>query len=170
MCHSQRPAFPCGDGEEREESPEDVVVVKLILLPLSELSRHIVSVIIQELTSGTEQNTREDETSCGCCQNNNTVLLHVCVPAVFLQALGLVGAVEKLALEELHGDDGKDEHEEDVDDEDVEHVLQRVHHAVEHGLQTVDTQSAVLSTLLLIKLIQMIQLWFRVENFYRKPS
>lgn len=56
------------------------------------------------------------------------------LPAVLLQTFGLVGAVEELALEELHSDDGEDEHEEDVDDEDVEDVLQRVDHAVEHGL------------------------------------
>lgn len=56
------------------------------------------------------------------------------LPAVLLQTFGFVGAVEELALEELHGDDGEDEHEEDVDDEDVEDVLQRVDHAVEHGL------------------------------------
>lgn len=55
-------------------------------------------------------------------------------PAVPLQLLGLVRAVEELALEQLHGDDGEDEHEEHVHDEDVEHVLERVHHAVEHGL------------------------------------
>lgn len=56
------------------------------------------------------------------------------VPAVFLQLLGLVCAVEEAALEELHGDDSEDEHEEHVNDEDVEDVLQGVHHAVKHGL------------------------------------
>lgn len=63
------------------------------------------------------------------------------LPAIFLQTFGLVGAVEELALEELHSDDGEDEHEEDVDDEDVEDVLQRVDHAVEHGLRRSHTNT-----------------------------
>lgn len=63
------------------------------------------------------------------------------VPAVLLQAFGLVGAVEELPFEELHGDDGEDEHEEHVDDEDVEHVLQGVHHAVEHRLEHIHTHT-----------------------------
>lgn len=45
-------------------------------------------------------------------------------PAVFLELLGLVGAVEKLPLKELHGHDSKDEHEQHVDDEDVEDILE----------------------------------------------
>ena len=49
--------------------------------------------------------------------------------------LALVGAVEELPVEELHADHGEDELEEQVDDEDVEHVLQRDDHAVEHSLQ-----------------------------------
>lgn len=57
------------------------------------------------------------------------------LPAVLLQALRLIRAVEELALEELHGDDGEDEHEEDVDDENVEHILEGVHHTVEHSLR-----------------------------------
>ena len=63
------------------------------------------------------------------------------VPAVFLQTLGLVGAVEEFALKELHGDDSEDEHEEDVDDEDVENVLQRVYHTVKDGLEKVYTNT-----------------------------
>ena len=54
-------------------------------------------------------------------------------PAVPLQLLGLVGAVEKLPLEELYRDDSKYEHEEHVDDQDVEDVLQGVHHTVKHS-------------------------------------
>ena len=42
--------------------------------------------------------------------------------------------MEKLALEKLHGYHGEDEHEQHVDDEDVEDILERVHHAVKHGL------------------------------------
>ena len=56
------------------------------------------------------------------------------LPAVPLQLLGLVGAVEKLPLEELYRDDSKYEHEEHVDDQDVEDVLQGVHHTVKHSL------------------------------------
>lgn len=55
--------------------------------------------------------------------------------ALFLRVLGAVRAVEELALEELDCDDGEDEHEELVDDEDVEDVLQGGHHAVEDGLR-----------------------------------
>lgn len=66
--------------------------------------------------------------------------LHPCsqpclgLPAVPLQLLGLVSAVEKLPFEELHRDDSKYEHEEHVDNQDVEDVLQRVHHTVKHSL------------------------------------
>lgn len=49
--------------------------------------------------------------------------------------LGTVGAVEELPLEQLHGDDSKDEHEELIDDEDVEDVLQGRHHTVKHRLR-----------------------------------
>lgn len=48
----QWPALSGGDSEEREESPEDVVVVKLVLLPLSGLSRHVILIVIQKLTPG----------------------------------------------------------------------------------------------------------------------
>ena len=49
--------------------------------------------------------------------------------------LALVIAVEELPVEQLHADHREDELEEQVDDEDVEHVLQRDDHAVEHSLQ-----------------------------------
>ena len=55
--------------------------------------------------------------------------------ALLLRVHGAVVAVEELPLEELHGDDGEDEHEELVHDEDVEDVLQRRDHAVEHRLE-----------------------------------
>ena len=47
----------------------------------------------------------------------------------------LVVAEEELAVEELHAYHSEDEVEEDVDDEDVEHVLQRDHDAVEDRLE-----------------------------------
>lgn len=55
--------------------------------------------------------------------------------AVLLCVLRAVSAVEELPLEELDGNDGEDEHEELVDDEDVEDVLEGGHDAVEDGLQ-----------------------------------
>lgn len=58
------------------------------------------------------------------------------LPAVLFQSLGLIGAVKELSLEQLHSDDSEDEHEELVDDEDVEDVLQRGHHTVKHCLHT----------------------------------
>jgi ABC-type nickel/cobalt efflux system permease component RcnA len=57
------------------------------------------------------------------------------LPAVLLQCLGLIGAVEELPLEQLHSDDSEDEHEEHVDNENVEHVLQGVDHTVKHSLR-----------------------------------
>lgn len=43
--------------------------------------------------------------------------------------------MKKAALEELYGHHSEDEHEEQVDNQDVEHILQRVHHAVKHSLK-----------------------------------
>ena len=57
------------------------------------------------------------------------------VLAFAFDQLGEISTVVELALEELHCDDGKDEIEEHVDDEDVEDVLERVHHAVEDRFQ-----------------------------------
>lgn len=44
--------------------------------------------------------------------------------ALLLCVLGTVCAIKELALEKLNGDHSKDEHEELVDNEDVEDVLQ----------------------------------------------
>ena len=57
------------------------------------------------------------------------------LPAVTLKLFGFVRAVEESAFEELHGHHGEDEHEEHVDDQDVQHILERVDHAVKHSLQ-----------------------------------
>lgn len=134
--HSHWPALASGDGEEREERPEDVVVVKVVLLPLPGLGCHVILVIVQKVTpekdrsqeSGRRRRSNAAARADGASEEG--------LPAVLLQTFGLVGAVEELALEELHSDDGEDEHEEDVDDEDVEDVLQRVDHAVEHSLES----------------------------------
>ena len=48
--------------------------------------------------------------------------------------LALVVAVEELPVEQLDSHHGEDELEEGVDDEDVEHVLERDDHAVEDRL------------------------------------
>lgn len=43
--------------------------------------------------------------------------------ALLLCVLGTVRAIKELSLEELNRDDSKDEHEELVDNEDVEYIL-----------------------------------------------
>ena len=48
----------------------------------------------------------------------------------------LVVTVEEFSIKELDGNDGKDEVEEEVHNQDVEHILQRVDHTVKHGLHT----------------------------------
>lgn len=47
----------------------------------------------------------------------------------------LIGAIEKAPLEQLDGDYSEYKLEEEIDDENVEDVLQRVHHAIENGLK-----------------------------------
>lgn len=56
-------------------------------------------------------------------------------PTVSLEFLGLICAVKELALEELHSHHSKDEHEEHVHNEDVEDVLEGIHHTVKHSLR-----------------------------------
>lgn len=55
--------------------------------------------------------------------------------AILFCVLGTVCTVEKLPLEELHSDDGKDEHEKLVDYQDVEDIFQRRHYTVKHRLE-----------------------------------
>ena len=47
----------------------------------------------------------------------------------------VVSAVKKFAIEELDSDNSKDEMEKHVDNENIENVLQRIDHAVEHCFQ-----------------------------------
>ncbi len=61
-------------------------------------------------------------------------------PAVTLKLLGLIGTVEETAFEELHSHHSKDEHEQHVDNEDVQHILQRVHHTVKDSLKIDKTE------------------------------
>lgn len=56
--------------------------------------------------------------------------------AVLFQGFGLIGAIKEFPLEQLNCNNSKNEHEEDVNDEDVQHVLQRVDHTVKHRLRT----------------------------------
>ena len=49
--------------------------------------------------------------------------------------LALVSAEEELPVEELYGYHSEDEVEEEVDHQDVEHILERVDHTVEDGLE-----------------------------------
>lgn len=48
--HSLRPALPCGDGEERQQSPDDVVVVELVPLPLPPLDLLLVLPVVDVVT------------------------------------------------------------------------------------------------------------------------
>lgn len=48
--YSHRPTLSCGNGEESEESPQHVVIVKIVLFPFTCLGFHLVSVVIQKLT------------------------------------------------------------------------------------------------------------------------
>lgn len=54
MSHSLRPALPCGDGEERQQSPDNVIVVELVPLPLPPLDLllvlPVVDVVAPEVT------------------------------------------------------------------------------------------------------------------------
>ena len=44
--HSLRPPFPCGDGEEGQQSPDDVVIMEFMALPLSAFHLHLVFFMI----------------------------------------------------------------------------------------------------------------------------
>ena len=79
-----------------------------------------------------------------CCRGDYSIKTEVELLSDFCQflllaflcgALRLVVAEEELPVEQLDADHGEDEQEEDVDDEDVEHVLQRDHDAVEDRLE-----------------------------------
>lgn len=48
--YSRWPPFARGDGEEREQSPEHVVVVELVFFPFPGLRLHLIFFIIEVLT------------------------------------------------------------------------------------------------------------------------
>lgn len=68
-------------------------------------------------------------------RSNTYTLVFLNRPAITFKFFGFVCAVEKAALKELHSHNSEDEHEEHVDYQDVQYVLQRVHHTVKHGLR-----------------------------------
>lgn len=50
-CHSLRPSFPCGDGEEGQQSPDDVVVVEFMAFPFPAFHLHLVFLVIHIVAS-----------------------------------------------------------------------------------------------------------------------
>lgn len=57
MSHSLRPALSSRDGEERQQSPDDVVVVELVPLPLPPLDLLLVLPVVDVVTPKVTQQT-----------------------------------------------------------------------------------------------------------------
>lgn len=57
--HSLRPALSGGNCEESEQSPDDVVIVKLLSLPVSSLHLLLVLPIVNVVTPGGEGTTQK---------------------------------------------------------------------------------------------------------------
>ena len=51
--YSLRPSFPCGDSEEGQQSPDDVVIMEFMALPLSAFHLHLVFLVIYIVASKT---------------------------------------------------------------------------------------------------------------------
>lgn len=51
--YSLRPPFPCGDSEEGQQSPDDVVIMEFMALPLSAFHLHLVFLVIYIVASKT---------------------------------------------------------------------------------------------------------------------
>lgn len=49
--HSLRPPFPCGDREEGQQGPDDVVVVEFMTLPFPALYLHLIFLVIYIVAS-----------------------------------------------------------------------------------------------------------------------
>lgn len=60
ISHSLRPALPRGDGEERQQSPHDVVIVELVPPPLPSLDLLLVLPVVDVVTPEVTQETRLD--------------------------------------------------------------------------------------------------------------
>lgn len=77
-----------------------------------------------------------DGNECLCHESR---LVHICclvyLHAVLLCVLRAVCTIEKFPLEKLDSDDSKDEHEELVNNEYVEDILQGSHNTVKDSLQ-----------------------------------
>ena len=72
-------------------------------------------------------------TRSGSTSENSLAALYLL--ALLEVLLALVSAEEELSVEELYGYHSEDEVEEEVDHQDVEHILERVDDAVEHSLE-----------------------------------
>jgi len=59
--YSRWPPFTRGDGEEREQRPEHVVVVELVFFPFPGLCLHLIFFIIEVLTPRKKQIFRPKE-------------------------------------------------------------------------------------------------------------
>lgn len=132
--HSLRPPFSSGDGEESEQGPSHVVVVKIVLLPLTLLRSNLIPVIHEKLAPARDATSTWARAAAIAPRETPGRGLVSFPPAVALKLFGNVGAIEEATLEQLHGHHGEDEHEQHVDDQNVQDVLQRIHHAVKHGL------------------------------------
>jgi len=53
---------------------------------------------------------------------------------LFLREFPFISTEPKLAIKQLDCNDSEDKLEEDVDNKNVEHILQRSHHTIKHGL------------------------------------
>ena len=67
--------------------------------------------------------------------------------------LGQIGAIVEFSFKQLHGYDREDKLEQQVDDQDVEDVLERVNDAVEYGLFVKEIKNILLGSRILIRKI-----------------
>lgn len=63
--HSLRPPFPCGDGEEGQQGPDDVVVVEFMALPFSAFHLHLVLLVIDIVASKTRAERKQGPFTLG---------------------------------------------------------------------------------------------------------
>lgn len=59
--HLLRPSLSSGDSEEGEQSPDDIVVVKVVPLPLSSLHLFLVLPVVNVVTPKTTENRGTSE-------------------------------------------------------------------------------------------------------------
>ena len=74
----------------------------------------------------------------GGCGGAKSVMLTNLL-ALFGVVLGSISAVEEFPVKELNTNHSKDEQEEDVDDEDIEHIFERGNNAIKHSLESGNT-------------------------------